>query len=148
MPTERAKRCSSSRLVSLTRCDHRPPGAVSGSTYALGKGRTTPARPPRRGSADMSAQFQVDTDRIAAAAGDVARISAEIEGQVGVMLARLTGLQDAWTGTASAQFQGVVAQWRGTQQQVRASLDSIGQVLGAAGSQYAEAEANATRMFS
>ena len=89
-----------------------------------------------------------DTDRIAAAAGDVARISAEIEGQVGVMLARLTGLQDAWTGTASAQFQGVVAQWRGTQQQVRASLDSIGQVLGAAGSQYAEAEANATRMFS
>ena len=57
----------------------------------------------------MSAQFQVDTDRIAAAAGDVARISAEIEGQVGVMLARLTGLQDAWTGTASAQFQGVVA---------------------------------------
>ena len=96
----------------------------------------------------MSAQFQVDTDRIAAAAGDVARISAEIEGQVGVMLARLTGLQDAWTGTASAQFQGVVAQWPGTQQQVRASLDSIGQVLGAAGSQYAEAEASATRMFS
>jgi WXG100 family type VII secretion target len=99
------------------------------------------------GGRRMSAQFQVDTDRIAAAAGDVARISAEIEGQVGVMLARLTGLQDAWTGTASAQFQGVVAQWRGTQQQVRASLDSIGQVLGAAGSQYAEAEASATRMF-
>ena len=96
----------------------------------------------------MSAQFQVDTDRIAAAAGDVARISAEIEGQVGTMLARLTGLQDAWTGTASVQFQGVVTQWRGTQQQVRASLDSIGHVLGAAGSQYAEAEANATRMFS
>ena len=41
----------------------------------------------------MSAQFPVDTDRIAAAAGDVARISADIEGQVGVMLARLTGLQ-------------------------------------------------------
>ena len=50
----------------------------------------------------MSAQFQVDTDRIAAAAGDVARISADIEGQG----------------------------------------------LGAAGSQYAEAQANATRMFS
>jgi hypothetical protein len=31
---------------------------------------------------------------------------------------------------------------------VRASLDSIGQVLGAAGSQYAEAEAQAVRMFS
>ena len=96
----------------------------------------------------MSAQFQVDTERIAAAAGDIARISAEIEGQVGIMLARLSGLQDAWTGTASARFQTVVADWGGTQQQVRASLDSIGQVLGAAGSQYAEAEAQAVRMFS
>lgn len=95
----------------------------------------------------MAAQFQVDTDRIAAASADVARISTEIEGQVAVMLARLTGLQDAWTGTASAQFQGVVTQWRGTQQQVRESLDAIGQVLGAAGAQYADAEAQATRMF-
>lgn len=96
----------------------------------------------------MAAQFQVDTDRIAAASADVARISTEIEGQVAVMLARLTGLQDAWTGTASAQFQGVVMQWRGTQQQVRESLDAIGQVLGAAGAQYAETEAQAARMFS
>ncbi|MBM6402227.1 WXG100 family type VII secretion target [Phycicoccus sp. MQZ13P-5] len=96
----------------------------------------------------MAAQFQVDTDRIAAASGDVARISAEIEGQVGVMSARLTGLQDAWTGSASAQFQGVVEQWRATQQQVRESLDSIGRVLGAAGVQYAETEAQAVRMFS
>ncbi len=96
----------------------------------------------------MAAQFQVDTDRIVTAAGDVARISAEIEGQVGVMMARLTGLQDAWTGSASAQFQGVVEQWRGTQRQVRESLDAIGQVLGAAGAQYAETEAQAVRMFS
>lgn len=95
----------------------------------------------------MAAHFQVDTDRIATASADVARISAEIEGQVAVMLARLTGLQDAWTGTAAAQFQGVVTQWRGTQHQVRESLDAIGQVLGAAGVQYAEAEAQAVRMF-
>jgi early secretory antigenic target protein ESAT-6 len=96
----------------------------------------------------MAAQFTVDTERIAAAAGDVARISAEIEGQVATMMARLNGLQDAWTGSASVQFQGVVSQWRGTQQQVRTSLDSIGQVLGAAGTQYADAEAQAVRMFS
>lgn len=96
----------------------------------------------------MAAQFQVDTDCIVAASADIARISADIDGQVGVMLARLTGLQDAWTGSASAQFQGVVAQWRGTQQQVRESLDAIGRVLGAAGAQYAETEAQAVRMFS
>ena len=95
----------------------------------------------------MATQFQVDTDRIQAAAGDIARISGEIEGQVGQMLARLTALQDAWKGGAATQFHGVVTQWQGTQRQVQASLDSIGQVLAAAGTQYAETEAQNMRMF-
>jgi len=95
----------------------------------------------------MAAQFQVDTDRIQSAAGEIARISGEIETQVATMMARLTGLQDAWTGTAAARFQGVLGQWQGTQRQVRSALDGIGQVLGAAGAQYAEAEAQAVRMF-
>jgi WXG100 family type VII secretion target len=95
----------------------------------------------------MSAIFQVDTDRIQAASGDIASISAEIEALVATMLARLTGLQDAWTGTAAARFQGVVQEWQGTQQQVRASLDSIGAALGQAGTHYAEAEAANERMF-
>ncbi len=95
----------------------------------------------------MAAQFQVDTDRIQAAAGDIARISGEIDAQVATMMARLTTLQDAWTGTAATRFQGVLAQWQGTQRQVRASLDGIGQVLAAAGVQYAETEAQAVRMF-
>jgi WXG100 family type VII secretion target len=96
----------------------------------------------------MSAQFRVDTGQITAAAGDIARISAEIDGQVAAMMGRLTALQDAWTGSAAGQFQGVVVQWQGTQRQVKASLDSIGQVLSAAGVQYAETEAAAVRMFS
>ncbi len=96
----------------------------------------------------MSTQFQVDTERIQAASGDIARISAEIEGQVAQMLARLTALQDAWKGGAATQFHGVVTQWQGTQRQVQSSLDSIGQVLAAAGAQYAETEAQNMRMFS
>ena len=95
----------------------------------------------------MATQVQVDTDRIPAASGDIARISGEIEGQVGQMLARLTALQDAWKGGAATQFHGVVTQWQGTQRQVQASLDSIGQVLAAAGAQYAETEAQNMRMF-
>ena len=95
----------------------------------------------------MVTQFQVDTDRIQAASGDIARISGEIEGQVGQMLARLTALQDAWKGGAATQFHGVVTQWQGTQRQVQASRDSIGQVLAAAGAQYAETEAQNMRMF-
>jgi WXG100 family type VII secretion target len=96
----------------------------------------------------MASHFQVDTDRIAAASGDIARISADIEGQVAAMLARLTALQDAWQGSAAAQFQGVVQQWQGTQRQVQSSLQGIGTVLGAAGARYAETEADALRMFS
>ena len=96
----------------------------------------------------MTAQFQVDTGQIQAASGDIARISAEIDGQVTAMMARLNGLQGAWTGTASARFQALVTEWQGTQRQVRASLDSIGGVLAAAGVQYAETEAQTLRMFS
>jgi WXG100 family type VII secretion target len=96
----------------------------------------------------MATQFQVDTERIQAASADITRISAEIEGQVSAMMARLVGLQDAWTGTASARFQGVVGQWQGTQNQVRTALESIGSVLAAAGAQYAETEASTVRMFS
>lgn len=95
----------------------------------------------------MAAQFQVDTERIQLASSDIARISGEIETQVAAMMATLTGLQDAWTGTASARFQGVVGQWRATQTQVRASLDSIGATLAQAGSTYAETEAATERMF-
>ncbi|MFC7486258.1 WXG100 family type VII secretion target [Knoellia sp. CPCC 206453] len=95
----------------------------------------------------MSAQFQVDTERIQAASGDIARISSQIEGQVAQMLSKLTALQDAWKGGAATQFHGVVTQWQGTQRQVQTSLDSIGQVLAAAGAQYAETEAQNMRMF-
>lgn len=95
----------------------------------------------------MAAQFQVDTERIQAASGDIARISSEIEGQVAQMLAKLTALQDAWKGGAATQFQGVVTQWQGTQRQVQTSLGSIGQVLAAAGAHYAETEAQNMRMF-
>lgn len=96
----------------------------------------------------MSSHFQVDTDRIQAASGEIARIGGEIESQVAAMMAHLTALQDAWKGTASAQFQGVVGQWQGTQRQVKTSLDSIGAALGSAGARYAETEADAVRMFS
>ena len=73
----------------------------------------------------MSSQFQVDTARIGAVAGDVQRISAEIEASVAAMMARLGGLQDAWQGEAAARFQGVVQEWRGTQSRVRESLEHI-----------------------
>lgn len=95
----------------------------------------------------MSAQFQVDTERIQAASSDVARIGAEIEGQVGAMMGRLHALEDAWRGSAASRFQAVVAEWQGTQRHVKESLDHIAQLLAHAGSTYAETEAAAERMF-
>jgi WXG100 family type VII secretion target len=90
----------------------------------------------------------VDTDHIRTASGDIARISGEIDAQVTAMMARLTSLQGAWTGGAASRFQSLVADWQGTQKQVRASLDAIGGALAAAGAQYAQTEAQTLRMFS
>ena len=95
----------------------------------------------------MSSTFRVDTDRIQAASGDIARISADVEAQVAAMMARLTALQDAWQGEAAGRFQGVVGDWRATQARVRESLDTISRALGAAGRQYAEAELHNASMF-
>ena len=92
--------------------------------------------------------LQIDTADLMAKSQSVESTLTRIQTDVNSMEAQLRQLQESWKGSASTAFQEVLTQWRGTQQQVRASLDSIGQVLGAAGSQYAEAEANATRMFS
>jgi len=96
----------------------------------------------------MSSSFQVDTERISAASGDITRISADIETQVAAMLGKLNALQDAWKGSASDRFQVVVHDWKGTQARVRQSLEDISRALAQAGTQYAEAEAANTSMFS
>jgi early secretory antigenic target protein ESAT-6 len=95
----------------------------------------------------MSSQFQVDTDRITAASADINRIGADIDAQVAAMMARLTALQDAWTGSAASRFQGVASEWRATQAKVRESLDHISRLLAQAGQQYAAAEQQNTAMF-
>lgn len=95
----------------------------------------------------MSTQFQVDTERIAGASADVARISSDIESTVAAMMARLGSLQDAWQGSASAGFQGVMQQWRATQAQVRESLDAVNHLLAQAGSRYADTEQANTALF-
>jgi early secretory antigenic target protein ESAT-6 len=95
----------------------------------------------------MSSSFQVDPERIAAASGDIARISADVESQVATLMARLTALEDAWRGEAAGRFQAVAAQWRGAQTHVREALDQIAVVLGQAGQQYAAAEQQNAAMF-
>lgn len=96
----------------------------------------------------MSQKFQVDTARIAAAAGDITKISGDIEASVRAMRGRLNALQDAWVGSAASSFQAVTLDWERTQQVVRQSLDNISQALNRAGVQYSEVESANTSMFS
>ena len=94
----------------------------------------------------MGTTFAVDTARIAAASGDIQRISAQIEGDVRAMMARLNGLQDCWRGAAAGNFTNITQQWSATQEQVRASLQQISVALKSAGEDYDLVEqANRTR---
>lgn len=84
----------------------------------------------------MSTTFSVDTARIAAASGDIQRISAQIEGDVRAMMARLNGLQDCWRGAAAGNFADITQRWSATQEQVRTTLQEISVALKTAGDDY------------
>ena len=88
----------------------------------------------------MSTTFSVDTARIAAASGDIQRISAQIEGDVRAMMARLNGLQDCWRGAAAGNFADITQRWSATQEQVRTTLQEISVALKTAGDAYALVE--------
>ena len=56
------------------------------------------------------------------------------------MRASLSELQGTWSGSASANFQNIVAQWRATQAQVEESLSQISVALTRASEQYDQVE--------
>jgi len=63
------------------------------------------------------------------------------------MLRHLEDLQSVWRGGASTAFAGVLTQWRSAQHQVEDALSSIQGSLNAAAHTYANAEAEAARLF-
>jgi early secretory antigenic target protein ESAT-6 len=70
-----------------------------------------------------------------------------IQGEVGSLLGQLVNLQGSWTGQAATAFQGVVTEWKATQQRVDENLASINQALTTAAQHYSEAEASNARLF-
>lgn len=92
-------------------------------------------------------RFEVDSVRVEQASSAVTSSIASIGAEVDRMMRNLLDLQNSWRGQASTSFQGVVADWRGTQDRVRQSLQDIGTALGAAGQQYSEVEQRAAQMF-
>lgn len=93
------------------------------------------------------ARFVVDSEVIAAKVGEahghIDRLTSEVNG----MTTTLQDLQSTWTGTASSNFQNVLATWRQTQAQVEDAIAQINQALSTAGTNYADTESTNASMF-
>ncbi|SDQ64648.1 WXG100 family type VII secretion target [Quadrisphaera sp. DSM 44207] len=93
-------------------------------------------------------RFEVDSAQVAQASTAVQASIGTISAEVDRMMRHLLDLQGSWQGQAAASFQGVIGDWRATQERVRACLEDIGRALAAAGQSYADVESDAVRMFS
>jgi early secretory antigenic target protein ESAT-6 len=92
--------------------------------------------------------FQVDSEAVLSATSAVRASIDRIQAEVGGLLGQLTSLQSSWSGQAASAFQGVITDWRATQQRVEEGLAAINQALTQAAQQYAEIEAANARLFS
>ncbi len=91
--------------------------------------------------------FQVDSDAVLGTTAAVQASMGRIQGEVQGLLGQLTNLQGSWSGQAATAFQGVISDWRATQQRVDESLESINRALVHAAQQYAEIEQANMRLF-
>jgi len=92
-------------------------------------------------------RFQVDSDVVASATAAARASVGRIQGEVAALHSQLVALQSSWTGQASVAFQGVVSDWRSTQQRVEENLAAIGAALSQAGRLYEEIEQQNARLF-
>jgi early secretory antigenic target protein ESAT-6 len=93
------------------------------------------------------AVFQVDSEALNAKSMAVQGTIGRLQSEVNTMQAGLRELESLWTGSASANFQQLVSDWRATQLKVEESLASINAALAQASQQYAQAEEANARMF-
>lgn len=92
-------------------------------------------------------RYQVDSEAVMSATGAVRTTISRIESEVAGLHGQLTNLQSSWTGQAATAFNGVVGEWKATQQHVEQSLAAINHALTQAGQQYADIEAANARLF-
>lgn len=92
-------------------------------------------------------RYQVDSEAVISATGAVRSSIGRIQSEVAGLHGQLTNLQGSWTGQAASAFNGVVAEWKATQQRVEENLAAINQALAQAGQQYADIESANARLF-
>lgn len=93
-------------------------------------------------------QYQVDSEQMRSSSAAVSSSVSSIREAVAGMYTNLNGLQQVWTGSAATQFSAVAEQWRSAQIQMEQSLEAIQQALAQASNVYADAEIQASRLFS
>lgn len=91
--------------------------------------------------------YTVDTDAVFAAESATRATMERVRSDATALKAHLTQLQGSWTGAASAAFQGCSDQWSAAQLHVDQVLDSIGLALGAAATQYSDADQYSASLF-
>jgi WXG100 family type VII secretion target len=89
----------------------------------------------------------VDTDRIAAAAGDIQRNSQTIESTVAELRGRLSALDGSWEGPARLEFQRVLQEYQSLQARVSETLADIGRLTLQVSTAYAEHESATRALF-
>ncbi|MFC5500629.1 WXG100 family type VII secretion target [Lysinimonas soli] len=92
-------------------------------------------------------RYQVDSEAVVAATGNVRAAVGRIQAEVSGLHSQLVNLQSSWSGQAATAFQGVVGDWKATQQRVEESLAHINAALAQAGQLYADVEQQNARLF-
>ena len=92
-------------------------------------------------------RFEVDSARVALAAGTVERTATTVRSEVAAMLHHLEELQATWQGEAAARCAELVTDWRTVQTRVEDVLDGVQVGLTRAARTYEEAEASAAALF-
>jgi WXG100 family type VII secretion target len=89
----------------------------------------------------------VDTERIAAAAGDISRLADTITSSSAELRGRLAGLGADWQGPAKVEFERVMHDYQRVQAQMTDALADIGRLTLKASSAYAEHEQATRALF-
>jgi WXG100 family type VII secretion target len=93
-------------------------------------------------------RYEVDSAQVAAAAASVQARAGSIRSEVAAMHRQLADLQGSWRGAAATAFAGVLSDCSATEARLDASLEQIVAAMQSAARTYAEAESQASRLFS
>jgi WXG100 family type VII secretion target len=96
----------------------------------------------------MASGLKVTPAQLEGLSGTVGAVSAEVRGSHQSLRAQLSPLFGAdWSGAAATQFTALYEQFEQHADGLSAALDGIGQLLGRAGSSYAEVEQQIAASF-